>query len=265
MKNFIQNSILALISSAFLTSITLADTKATTSAGTQSIAPAERARVESIIHDYLVNKPEVLVEAMQVLQKKEMEQTQTVIKETEKNASRYANTLFHAANDPVGGNANGTVTVVEFFDYQCPHCVAMSPILDNTIKKNANVRVIYKELPIRGPMSEMAARAALAANKQGKYFALHHKLMASKQALTEALIFDLAKSAGLNVEQLKKDMQDDSITKQLQTNMKLRDDLNLFGTPAVFVGKTNAKATDVVQYAPGRVNEVELQAMIKRA
>ena len=263
MQKFIKNSVLTLASSMLLTPLAFADTK--TTAATQSISPAERARVETIVHDYLVNKPEVLVEAMQTLQKKEMEQTQNIIKQTEQNASRYAKPLFHAANDPVAGNVNGKVTVVEFFDYQCPHCVAMSPILDNVIKSNPNVRVIYKELPIRGPMSEMAARAALAANKQGKYTALNHKLMASNKALTETIIFDLAKSVGLNVDQLKKDMQDESINAQLQVNMKLRDDLNLFGTPAIFVGKTDAKETDKIQYAPGRVNEADLKKMIAQA
>ena len=258
MQKFIKNSALMLLPSILFAHTAFAET-------TPPISDTERTRIESVVHDYLVKKPEVLIEAMQTLQKKEMEQTQNIIKQTEKNAASYAKQLFQAANDPVGGNANGKVTVVEFFDYQCPHCVAMSPILDKIIKSNGNVRVIYKELPIRGPMSEFAARAALAANKQGKYDAFHHQLMLSKQPLSETVIFDLAKTTGLNVDQLKKDMSNDSITKQLQVNMKLRDDLNLFGTPAIFVGKTDTKATYKVQYAPGRVSEVELQKMIKQA
>lgn len=265
MNKLIKNNLLALVPSILLASVAIADTKTTTTTQAAAVSATERAKIESIVHDYLVNKPEVLVEAMQTLQKKEMEQTQNIIKQTGQNASRYSKNLFHAANDPVSGNASGKVTVVEFFDYQCPHCVAMSAILDSVVKNNPDVRVIYKELPIRGPMSEIAARAALAANKQGKYTELHHKLMASNQPLTEAVIFEMAKSVGLNVDQLKKDMQDGSINKQLQVNMKLRDDLNLFGTPAIFVGKTNAKDTDKVQYAPGRVSANELQKMIKEA
>jgi len=246
-----------------LTQVAFADTKTTTTQAT--ITDAERARIESIVHDYLVKKPEVLIEAMQTLQKKEMEQTQNIIKQTEKTAGNYAQALFKATNDPVAGNTNGKITIVEFFDYQCPHCVAMSPTLDKIIKTNPDVRVVYKELPIRGPMSELAARAALAANKQGKYNELHHKLMSSNQPLSETVIFGFAKSSGVNVDQLKKDMQSDSITKQLQANMKLRDELNLLGTPAVFVGKTDAKSTDKVQYVPGRVSEAELIKMIKQA
>lgn len=263
MQKIIKHTLLALLPGVVLSHAIFADTKTQTT--TQPVSDAERIRIESIVHDYLVKKPEVLIEAMQTLQKKEMEQTQAVIKQTEKNANGYAKELFKATNDPVGGNANGKVTVVEFFDYQCPHCVAMSPVLDKIIKSNADVRVIYKELPIRGPMSEFAARAALAANKQGKYDAFHHQLMSSNQPLSETVIFDIAKKTGLNVEQLKKDMSSDSVTKQLQVNMKLRDDLNLFGTPAIFVGKTDTKTTDKVQYAPGRVSEVELQKMIKQA
>jgi len=263
MNKMIHAHLLTLLSSVLLSQAALADdTKALPQQ--PGVSAAERARVESIVHDYLLKQPEILIQAMQILQKKEMEQAQNIIQQTKDNAGRYTAALFHAANDPIGGNVNGKITVVEFFDYQCPHCVAMSPILDKVIKNNSDVRVVYKELPIRGPMSELAARAALAANKQGKYSVFHHLLMSNNQPFSETVVFNLAKSAGLNVDKLKKDMQSDEVNKILQTNMKLRDDLNLFGTPAIFVGKTMATSNDKVQYAPGRVNEVELLKMIKQ-
>lgn len=150
MNKMIRTHLLTLLSSVLLSQAALADSKAPQPQS--GVSAAERARVESIVHDYLLKQPEILIQAMQILQKKEMEQAQTIIQQTKDNAGRYTDALFHADNDPVGGNVNGKVTVVEFFDYQCPHCVAMSPILDKVIKNNADVRVIYKELPIRGPM-----------------------------------------------------------------------------------------------------------------
>src|SRR5689334_12549783 len=76
------------------------------------------------------------------------------------------NALFHQNSDPVAGNPKGKVTVVEFFDYQCSHCMTMAPVIEAIIKNNPNVRVVFKDFPIRGPVSEFAAKAALAANKQ---------------------------------------------------------------------------------------------------
>jgi protein-disulfide isomerase len=82
--------------------------------------------------------------------------------------------LLYRAGDPIAGNPKGKVTLVEFFDYQCGHCIDMAPVIGEIIKANPNVRVIFKEFPIRGPVSDYAARAALAANKQGKYYQFSH-------------------------------------------------------------------------------------------
>src|SRR5690606_23849156 len=103
------------------------------------------------------------------------------------------------------GNPKGSITVVEFFDYQCPHCVDMSPVLEEATKKNANVRVVYKEFPIRGPQSEFASRVALAANLQGKYLPVHNAILNANQPLTNDIILLLAKNAGAEIEKIKTD------------------------------------------------------------
>ena len=243
----------------------LALTSVSLNAATSTFSADQKKEIQEIVHQYLVEKPEVLVEAFQVIQRKQYEEAQQSVKETQKNAAKYANALFHQANDPIAGNPNGSVTVVEFFDYQCPHCVTMGPVISALVKSNANARVIYKEFPIRGPMSELAARAALAANKQGKYLALHHALMGNQQPLSEDVILDLAKKAGLNVAQLKKDMNDAGTEKQLQNNLKLGQDLKLFGTPAFFVGKTDVSKISNIQYFPGEMNKKQLEEAISKA
>src|SRR5437016_4513875 len=91
--------------------------------------------------------------------------------------AQSVNALFHQAHDPVAGNPNGSVTVAEFFDYQCSHCISMAPVMANIIKDNSDVRIVFKEFPIRGSISEFASRAALAANMQGKYYEFNHAIL----------------------------------------------------------------------------------------
>lgn len=230
-----------------------------------SVSPAEKAKIEEVVHQYLLEKPEVIVEAIQNLQRKQYEQAQQTVKQTQQTAGTFATPLFHQQNDPVIGNPHGTVTVVEFFDYQCPHCVDMAPVLSEIIKANANVRVVFKEFPIRGPISDFAARAALAANKQGKYYEFSHALLTTGQALTEDSIYQTAQKVGLDLDKLKKDMNDASVTDQLKMNLKLGQDLKLFGTPAFFIGKTDAKEANAINYVPGQMSQVQLQEAIDKA
>lgn len=241
---------------------------ATTAANTtnNAVSPEERAKIESVVHQYLLQKPEVLVEALQILQQRQMEEAKQTVMQTQKVAPSFANALFHQANDPIAGNPNGKITVVEFFDYQCPHCVDMAPVMEAIVKANPNVRIIYKDFPIRGPISETAARAAIAANLQGKYVIFSHALLLTKQQpLTEEIIFQVAKDNGLDVEKLKKDMNSPAVDKQLKANVKLAQDLKLFGTPAIFIANTDANKTGTINYIPGQADQTQLQGFIDQA
>lgn len=175
------------------------------------------------------------------------------------------NTLLRQPNDPVAGNPRGKVTVVEFFDYQCSHCMSMAPVIASILKNNSDVRIVFKEFPIRGPMSLFAARAALAANKQGKYYPFSHALLSTNQPLTEALVFEIAKNTGVNVKQMQQDMNSKSITQQLNSNENLAQNLKITGTPAFFIGKTNAKTSADVNFVLGEMTQSELQNAIDSA
>ncbi len=234
-------------------------------AQTASITPAERTQIESIIKDYLIKNPEVIVQSMQEMQKKQYMEAEKTVQTTQKTANQFAQPLFHTANDPMTGNANGKVTVVEFFDYQCPHCVDMAPVIEGIVKANPDVKIIFKEFPIRGPQSEFAARAALAANKQGKYYEFSHALLMNKAPLTQEVVLETAKKVGLNIDQLKKDMTDKSVDEQLKANIKLAQDLKLFGTPAFFIGKSDAKTEGSINYVPGQMDQNQMQSFIDKA
>lgn len=228
-----------------------------------NVSPEERIKIEEVVHQYLVQKPEVIVEAIQAFQRKQYVQAEQTVKQTQENAPSFANPLFHQAIDPFAGNPNGKVTIVEFFDYQCPHCVDMTSVLDNIIKSNADVRIVYKEFPIRGPLSDFASRAALAANRQGKYAEFSHALLANKQPLTQDLILGIAKSTGVDIEKLKADMNDRTVDSALKDNLKLAQNLKLFGTPAFFIGRSDASGK--IKYVPGQMDQKALQTAIDEA
>lgn len=172
--------------------------------------------------------------------------------------------LFHQASDPIHGNPNGKVTIVEFFDYQCSYCTSMLPIIDKIVKNNPNVRVVYKEYPIKGSISEFAARAALAANKQGKYRQFSRALLYTRYHLTPGTVFEVAEKVGLNIDQLKKDMESPAIRAQLNKNLALAEKLNVNGTPAFFIGKTSAQTQHNVDFIYGSMTLGELQSEINK-
>jgi len=213
------------------------------------------------IHDYIINNPEVVVQSLQSYQQKQMEQTQKSFEDIQKEAPKYADKLFNQTTDPTGGNPQGKVTLVEFFDYQCPHCIDMVPIVESLMKTNPQLKVIYKEFPIRGPMSDFSARAALAAQKQGKFSEFHKALMTSKvEPLTEDVVYELAKSSGLNVDQLKTDMKGTSVDNQVKSNMELAKKLRLMWTPVFFIKGNSAN----VIFIPGGVDEKQLADAINK-
>lgn len=236
-------------------------------AATPAVSPAQKAQIESVVKDYLLKNPEVLVQALQSFQQKQMDDAQKTMIKTQQSASKFATDLFHSANDPTAGNPNGKIIIVEFFDYQCPHCIEMTPILEGLIKSNSDVKVVFKEFPIRGPASELAAKAALAAKMQGRYFDFHKGLMAANKVLTQEDIYKIAQQVGLNVDKLKTDMNSDAVSKEIKEDYKLAQSLQLIGTPAFFIAKSDVSdsspATSVV-FIPGQVDQAQLESVIAK-
>jgi len=150
-------------------------------------------------------------------------------------AINRANDLLRDGTSPVMGNPDGDVTIVAFTDYQCPYCKAAEPRLLQLLKDDGKVRFVVKDFPILGPASVTASKAALAAARQGKHHEFHVALMAFKGKLDDSVIFGTAKSVGLDVEQLKKDMTAPEIADQLLGNMNLARALKVSVVPGYFV------------------------------
>lgn len=172
--------------------------------------------------------------------------------------------LLHQAADPVIGNPHAPISIVEFFDYQCSHCIAMEPTLHHIIKTNPNVRIVIKEWPVQGPLSVFLAKAAMAAFAQGKFAPFNRALLHSNDYLSEALTYQLAKEQGLNVSQLKKDMANTEMTTALEHNAELVNDFGVTGTPAFIIGRTDAKSSNELSLFLGEMSARQLQHEIDK-
>ena len=188
--------------------------------------------VERIVRDYLLKNPEVIEEAIGVLRAKRQAAER---KRAEAAIGENGEALHSHPMSPVSGNTEGDVTVVEFFDYRCGFCKRALPAMEALLEADANVRVVWKEFPILGPVSVFAARAAMAAERQGRYLPFHLALM-KEPKLTEGKVLEIAVKAGLDLERLRQDMEDPAIAAYLDETRALAQQIGINGTPAFVVG-----------------------------
>lgn len=188
---------------------------------------------ERRVRDYLLANPRVLIESVQRLQK---DQRTAETDEIGQIIAARSDDIFNDPDDPVGGNPNGDVSVVEFFDYNCPYCRRVAPVLAEIEKTDPNLRIVYKEWPILGPNSEFAALAALASHQQGKYFEFHKAMMLAGRLMSEGSVIEAAATVGLDVERLKVDMQAPELTSLIERNRELARALRITGTPSFVIG-----------------------------
>ncbi len=167
-------------------------------------------------------------------------------------AARVAD-LLRDPHTPVLGNPGGDVVLVKFVDYQCPYCKAVEPKLDKLLADDRGMKLVVKEFPILGPASIVAAKAALAAVRQGKYQAYHQAMMAHRGQLNNDIIFGIAKDVGLDVERLRKDMVAPEIADQLLANFNLARALKISLTPGYFVN-THVLAGVSVDTSSGKID-----------
>jgi protein-disulfide isomerase len=199
------------------------------------LTPPQKSAIDQMIHDYLLNHPDVLIEAVKTAQQKNeamaAEMTQRTIAEKRQE-------LVADPNAPVGGNPKGDATIVEFFDYRCPYCKEVEPSLEALLKEDPQLRIVYKEFPVLGQVSVFAARVAFAARKQGKYGEFHRLMMGTKGTIDNDVVLHVAAASGLDLVKLKADMTDPQIDTEIKANYALAEALGIEGTPAFIVGDT---------------------------
>jgi protein-disulfide isomerase len=204
-----------------------------TAAADAPFSPARRQEIESIIKEYLIKSPEVLLEAQHALESKldkiQAERTAVAIKN---NAAE----IFHPAASPVVGNAKGDVTIIEFFDYNCGYCKRAFSHLARLVENDKQVKLILKEFPILSKGSEEASRVALAAKLQGKYWEFHQAMIQVRGQVNEAAALRVAEKIKLDMVKLKADMASPAVKKEIDDTRALAVKLGIQGTPHFLVG-----------------------------
>ncbi|HEY9081126.1 DsbA family protein [Magnetovibrio sp.] len=220
-----------------------------------TLSAAQKTEVEQVVRAYLLKNPEVIVEAINELQRRD----EAAAAEKQRIAMQAMSAdLTASPNDPVMGNPNGDVTMVEFFDYRCGFCKRVFDDVQTLIKEDGNIRYVLKEFPILGDDSVYASRAALAVwlHQRDKYPALHTALMTSKGALSNDKVMELAKDAGIDTQALAEQMNDPEIGKTVNATHAQAQALGITGTPAFIIGDN---------IAPGAIPLASMKKMVDAA
>lgn len=251
LANAFFGALVVLSAQVLLPATGLADDKAQT----VIVSPKERAAMEEIVHQYILDHPEVILESIRRLRAREEKADQDRVKNA---LAAHSKALVADPDSPVGGNPEGDVTIVEFFDYRCGFCKRVLPVLEEVVKTDGKVRVVYKEFPILGEQSTLAAKAALGAWRldKGKYEAFHFALMHNRGALSEETVMKLAKESGYDPAKVRAAMAAPGIEQALNRNYQLAAALNIQGTPAFIIGD---------QLAPGAMDLEQFRKLIARA
>lgn len=206
-------------------------------ASAQSFSPDQRHEIEDIVKNYLIAHPEVIQDAQAALDKHQQE---AEAQKARSAIQQDSATLFNSKHQVVLGNPNGKVTVVEFFDYNCPHCKdAVSDML-NLLKTDHDLRFVLKEFPILAQGSVDAAHVAVAVRMQdptgAKYLAFHKELFSSRGMVDQARALAAAKDVGCDMALIDKDMNSPEAQTTIDEDMKLADAIGVDGTPSYVVG-----------------------------
>lgn len=193
--------------------------------GAGGMAGQDRTAIEAIVHDYILEHPEIIPEAIDRLQRKDLAK---VI-----DANRKALETPFAGG--WAGARDGDVTLVEFFDYSCGYCRQSVADVDRLIKEDPKLKVVFRELPILGDDSDAAARVSLSAARQGSFYPFHLKLYQAGRP-TAAAVARVQKEVGLDPARVAADGQAADVRAEINGNLELARTLQLTGTPAFVVG-----------------------------
>jgi len=198
-----------------------------------NLSELDKAHLNRLIKDYILANPSIVNQALQISRARQE------IRSDQSEAqlfNAHAEGLFNDPNSYSVGPDDADVTIVEFFDYRCGFCKKAHPVVTNLMASDPNIKLIYKEYPILGQVSLLASQAAMASKRQGKYETFHKNIYQNRGSLTMDRIYAIAAESGLDVEQLKTDMQDPAINDAILKNKELGKSLKINGTPTFVVG-----------------------------
>ena len=205
--------------------------------GIEDMTDAERATFRAEVRAYLLENPEVLMEAIAILEDRQAAEGAARDMQL---VARYAEELFAAPHDLIEGNPDGDITIVEFMDYRCSFCRRAAPEVTALLEADGNIRLVVKELPILGAQSTMASRFALSARyavDEEAYGLLHEALMTMRADVTEASLVRLADDLGYDGMEILAGMEDPRIDDVIEANYALAQAMQISGTPTFVMGR----------------------------
>jgi len=200
-----------------------------------NMSSADRSAFEAAVREYILNNPEVILEAVDNYQKKQQVQQAQDDKDL---IAQNKQAIFEDGTSWVGGNPKGDITVVEFMDYKCGYCKKAYDDVKALVDGDGNIRFIVKEFPILGDESVLAARFAIAVQEVAgdkAYAAVHEELMKSRAAVNDAYLARVAKEQGLDYAKVKDVMGSDAVTNEIRANYDLARKLDINGTPGFVI------------------------------
>ena len=206
-------------------------------------------QIKNIIEKYILENPEIIIESLE----------RFTANQKEKEKESFVNILNSFYDSKVYedlpriGNLDSKLIIVEFVDYNCGYCKKTLPAISKLMKNFDNIQIVFIDFPILSESSEIAARAALAANEQNAYFEYHTILLNNTKSINDEFLYKIAKDLSLDIKKFKKDISSEKIKNNIIKNIKFANSLKIRGTPTFIIGQ---------QILPGAYDYEKLKKII---
>jgi len=189
----------------------------------------------------LENHPEMIISA---LQRYEQVQREAQLQEASRLFKTNIEALNNNANSPFVGPKDAKIVLVEFFDFSCGYCKRLAPAVEEIVKKNPDVKVVFKPITFVSPISKYAAQAALAASEQGKFMEMYTVMLGAEGRLTEETINAMAEKIGLDMKKFKADVTSEKVQNAIKEVSDLANKLQIRGVPTLVLNGTQIQVVD---------------------
>lgn len=203
---------------------------------------AASGNIDQAIEDYLMNNPTKVREALVLADQQEQIEAQKRVAINYKNNIKELN---NASNSPFVGPKDAKITIVEFYDFNCGYCKRLAPELMKVIKANKDVKFVFKPVTFLGSMP--IAKAAMAANEQGKFLEVYEAFMTHNGPVDEAAITEILTNAGVDVAKAKTDMESDKVKNALSAIAELSQKVEVRGVPTLII---NGEPLQAIEEGP---------------
>ncbi len=246
--------ILGLLAGTALGGVVVASTNMPIAGNSGGASGLDKAAVEQIVRDTISNEPKLILDSLQKYTEEQRKQQDSASSEVLKDPA-VRDKVFNYAGAAFTGPKDSSRVVVEFFDYNCPACKFMFKGVEGLVAKDKTVKVIFREYPIFGPVSEANSRIGLAVAKlyPEKYFAFHTKMMSHEGRTDEKTALDYAKGLGMDVDKIKLEAAKKETQAILDDDRELGTKLKIQGTPTLVVGD---------QIIPHALGQDELETLL---